>query len=242
MPPDCDQGVLDGFFLELDTLLEEGVECIDVDCSLLSHTRSGHINALWDALTRCEEAGVRMRLTSVGFGLERLLHVLDLLPLFTVEQSERKPRPECGHLGGGATRQTAFSARFDPTMDDIGNAFIRFHDFLKRLRVSEAHAFDLETVFYEISSNIVRHGGLPTVSSISFSATLEGENLELRFEDEGKPFDPTGYSRHFDHHEAIRQEERHGLGMTIIQRLVDQISYKRADGIRNVVAIQKRVK
>jgi anti-sigma regulatory factor (Ser/Thr protein kinase) len=242
MPPDCDQGVLDGFFLELDTLLDEGVESVDIDCSLLSHTRSGHINALWDALTRCEEAGVRMRLTSVGFGLERLLEVLGLLPLFTLEPSERKPRPEYGHLGGGATRQTAFSARFDPTMDDIGNTFIRFHDFLKQLRVSEMHAFDLETVFYEISNNIVRHGGLPTVSSISFSATLEGENLELRFEDEGKPFDPTGYSRHFDHHEAIRQEESHGLGMTIIQRLVDQISYQRAEGIRNVVAIEKRVK
>jgi anti-sigma regulatory factor (Ser/Thr protein kinase) len=242
MPPDCDKGVLDGFFLELDTLLEEGVEGIDIDCSLLAHTRSGHINALWDALTRCEEAGVTMRLTSVGFGLERLLQVLDLHPLFTLETSERKPRPEYGHLGGGATRQTAFSARFDPSMDEIGNTFIRFHDFLRKLRVSEMHAFDLETVFYEISTNIVRHGGLPAVSSIRFSATLEGENMELRFEDHGKPFDPTGYSRHFDHHEAIRQEERHGLGITMIQRLVDQISYERVDGVRNVAIIRKRVK
>ena len=81
IPPDSDEDVLDGFFLELDTLLEEGVEAINIDCSLLNHTRSGHINALWDALTRCEEAGVPMRLTSVGYGLERLLKVLDLHPL-----------------------------------------------------------------------------------------------------------------------------------------------------------------
>jgi len=242
MPPDCDQGVLDGFFLELDTLLEEGVEGIDIDCSLMAHTRSGHINALWDALTRCEEAGVRMRLTSVEYGLERLLQVLDLHPLFTLEPSGRRPRPEYGHLGGGATRQTAFSAKFEPSTDDIGNTFIRFHDFLKKLQLSEMHAFDLETVFYEISTNILRHGGLPTVSSISFAATLEGEVLELRFEDEGKAFDPTGYSRHFDHHEAIRTQERHGLGIIMIQRLVDEISYERADGIRNVVIIRKRVK
>ena len=242
MPPDCDEAVLDGFFLELDTLLEEGVDGIDIDCSLLSHTRSGHINALWDALTRCEEAGVRMRLTSVGYGLERLLQVLDLYPLFTLEPSGRKPQPAYGRLGGGATRQTAFSAEFEPSMDDISNTFIRFHDFLKKLQVSEMHAFDLETVFYEVSTNILSHGELSPLSSISFSATLEEQNLELRFEDEGKAFDPTGHSRHFDHHEAIRQEERHGLGITMIQRLVDEISYERADGIRNVVIIRKRVR
>jgi len=177
MPPDCDEAILDGFFLELDTLLEEGVEGIDIDCSLLSHTRSGHINALWDALTRCEEAGVRMRLTSVEYGLERLLQVLDLYPLFTLEPSERKPQPAYGHLGGGATRQTAFSAEFEPSMDDISNTFIRFHDFLKKLRVSEMHAFDTETVFYEISTNIFRHGGLSRVSSIIFSATGRGQGL-----------------------------------------------------------------
>jgi anti-sigma regulatory factor (Ser/Thr protein kinase) len=126
-------------------------------------------------------------------------------------------------------------------MDDISSTFIRFHDFLKKLRVSEMHAFDLETVFYEIATNIFRHGELSPVSFISFSATLEGQDLELRFEDEGKEFDPTGYSRHFDHHEAIRQDERHGLGITMIQRLVDEISYERADGIRNVVILRKRV-
>jgi anti-sigma regulatory factor (Ser/Thr protein kinase)/anti-anti-sigma regulatory factor len=242
IPPDCDEGILDGFFLELDSLLEEGVDGIDIDCSLLDHTRSGHINALWDALTRCEEAGVKMRLTSVGYGLERLLQVLDLYPLFTLEPSDRKPQPGLGHMEGGATRQTAFSAEFEPGMDDISNTFIRFHDFLKKLQVSEMHAFDLETVFYEVSTNIFRHGGLPSLSSIRFSATLKGPDLELRFQDEGKAFDPTGYSRHFDHHEAILHEERHGLGITMIQRLVDGISYERADGIRNVVTIRKRVK
>ncbi len=242
MPPECDEAVLDGFFLELDTLLEEGVEGIDIDCSLLGHTRSGHINALWDALTRCEEAGVRMRLTSVEYGLERLLKVLDLYPLFTLEPSERKPQSERGPLRGGATKQTAFSAEFDPNMDDISNTFIRFHDFLKKLQVSEMHIFDLETVFYEVSTNILRHGGLSPLSSIRFSAALDGQGLELRFVDEGKAFDPTGSTRHFDHHEAIRREERHGLGITMIRRLVDQISYERADGIRNVVIIRKQVK
>jgi len=242
LPPDCDEPILDGFFLELDTLLEEDVEGVDIDCSLLSHTRSGHINALWDALTRCEEAGVRMRLTSVDYGLERLLQVLDLHLLFTLEPSDRKPEPPSSPLAGGATKQTAFSVEFEPSMDDINNTFIRFHDFLKKLQVSEMQTFDLETVFYEISINILRHGQLSPLSSICFSATLDGQDLELRFVDEGKAFDPTGYSRDFDHHEAIRQEQRHGLGITMIRRLVDQISYERVDGLRNVVTMRKRVK
>jgi len=242
LPSDCDESILEGFFLELDTLLEDGVEGIDIDCSLLSHTRSGHINALWDALTRCEEAGVRMRLTSVEYGLERLLEVLNLRTLFTLEPSGRKPELPAGPPACGATKQTVFSAEFEPGIEDISNTFIRFHDFLKKLQVSEMQVFDLETVFYEISTNIVRHGELSPLSSICFSATLDGQHLDLRFEDQGKAFDPTGSSRHFDHREAIRQEQRHGLGITMIRRLVDGISYERVEGIRNVVTIRKRVR
>ncbi len=160
LPPECDDDILEGFFEELDTLIEEGVESIDVDCSLLDHTRSGHINALWDALTRCEEAGIRMKLTSAGYGLERLLRVLDLYPMFTLEPDAREPWPVPAHLAAGATKPTAFSIEFKPTMDDISSTFIRFHDFLKKLQVTEMHAFDLETVFYEVSTNIHRHGDL----------------------------------------------------------------------------------
>jgi anti-sigma regulatory factor (Ser/Thr protein kinase) len=242
LPPECDDGILEGFFEELDTLIEEGVESIDVDCSLLDHTRSGHINALWDALTRCEEAAIPMRLTSVGYGLERLLQVLDLYPMFTLEPDACKSRPVPAHLPAGATRPTAFSAEFAPTMDDINSTFIRFHDFLKKLQVSEMHTFDLETVFYEVSTNIHRHGDLDADSSICFSATLDREDLELRFIDRGQPFDPTGCSRDFDHREAIRKEQRHGLGITMIRRLIDRISYERVDGSKNVVTVRKRVK
>jgi anti-sigma regulatory factor (Ser/Thr protein kinase) len=241
LPSDCEESILEGFFEELDTLLAEGVQAIDIDCSLPGHTRSGHINALWDALTRCEEAGVHMRLTSVGYGLERLLRVLDLYPLFTLEPSDRKPGTPGGRIIRGAIQQTAFSVELEPSMDDISNTFIRFHDFLKKLQVSEMQAFDLETVFYEISTNILRHGRVSPVSSISFSATLEGQDMTLRFQDEGMPFDPTGQTRDFDHREAIRKERHHGLGITMIQRLVDDISYQRVDGTKNVVTLRKRV-
>ena len=241
LPSGCDGRALDVFFEELDTLLEEGVRSVDIDCSLLDHARSGHINALWDALTRCEEAGVKMRLTSTGYGLERLLEVLGLRHLFTLEPVERSPRTAGAPLAFGATRQTAFSAELRPGMDDITGAFIRLHDFLKRLQVSEMHIFDLETVFYEVCSNILRHAELPVGSLISFSATLHGNDLELRFVDEGRPFDPTGNSRDFDHREAIRREQHHGLGISMIRRLVDEISYLREDDARNVVRLRKRV-
>lgn len=241
LPSSSDGAALKCFFDQLDTLLDEGVRKVDIDCSLLDHTRSSHLNALWDALTRCEEAGAVMKLTSVGYGLERLLQVLGLYHFFTLEAGERTPPSLCGPLPGSAIRQTAFSAELEPSMDDISNTFIRFHDFLKKLNVSEMHSFDLETVFYEISTNILRHGRLSPDSSICFSATLHGDDLELRFEDEGRPFDPTGYSSDFDHHEAIRRNQRHGLGMSMIQRLVDEISYVREAGTRNVVTLRKRV-
>ena len=94
VPADLDDDTLQAFFDEINLAIGDSTPEIALDCSALEHATSRHINALWDALTRCEGRGIPMRLTGVGYGLRRVLRVLDLAELFTVEYdggSEARP-------------------------------------------------------------------------------------------------------------------------------------------------------
>lgn len=240
VPADFDEDALQGFFEDLKSAIGEQPAEIALDCSLLDHTTSRHINALWDAMTRCERAGIPMRLTSVGYGLERVLNVLDLAELFTaeyeLERRNKAARPPAE--GQPAQRlEVSLEARIDAVVDVMGE----IHDFLGRLDLSEIGVFDLETVFYEVATNICRHSGLKQHHKISFVAELNQDEISLEFTDAGERFDPTGNTPEFDARLAIKRRQSRGIGLVMIQRLMDSVSYDRVDGKFNVVTLKKRL-
>jgi anti-sigma regulatory factor (Ser/Thr protein kinase) len=63
--------------------------------------------------------------------------------------------------------------------------------------------------------------------------------MAMRFTDEGSPFDPTDGRHSFEPREAIRNRLRHGIGLTMIRRLVDSIEYERVGDKFNVVTLKK---
>jgi anti-sigma regulatory factor (Ser/Thr protein kinase)/anti-anti-sigma regulatory factor len=240
VPADLDEGALDGFFAELDITLEESPKEISLDCSLLDHATSGHINTLWDAQTRCEHAGIPMRLLSVRYGLERVLKILDLFDLFTVEQIAVVPEDDTAGDGSGAFRPPAFELEIRPTMEEVSEAVVKLHDYLVRLGLPGSYAFDMETVFYEVATNIRRHGGLGENDLVSVRAIPGEEHVTLRFADPGQPFDPTGRKTMFDPRRAIRLKQTNGIGLAMIKRLVDTISYERVGNRLNVLTLEKK--
>ena len=241
LPADLDEPALSGFCEELKASLRESPQAIAIDCSLLEHASSAHINTLWNALTTCERAGTPLRLSSVGYGLERVLKVLDIYDLFVVERLSEEPPPVAEWHGLVRAGFEHFQVEIDPTMDEINGVLLGFHDFLRKSDVSEICAFDLETVFYEVSTNIVRHSGLGLDKSISFSATLDTDGIRMRFTDAGSSFDPTRNAPCFDPRRAIRNKQRNGIGLTMIRRLVDDISYERVGDKFNVVTLRKKL-
>jgi anti-anti-sigma factor len=239
IPADLDAERTAGFHEEVTQVLRERPPEIAIDCSLLDHVASGHINALWDALTRCEEAGVPMRLTSVGYGLQRVLSVLDLADLFTVEEDEGRVRTARVDLGPPASR--LFEVEFEAALEAVRDTLGRFRDFLSGFDLAETCAFDLETVFYEVSTNICRHSGLSMRGRVTFTADMNHDEIILRFTDSGAPFDPTGHAQEFDPHEAIKRRQRRGIGLVMINRLTDGITYERVGGRFNVVTLTRRL-
>jgi len=239
VPADLDDDSLQGFFCELSLAIEDEPMEIAIDCSLLEHATSRHINALWDALTRAERAGIPMRLTSVGSGLGRVLSVLDLAELFHIDYEGVKDE-EPYSVQVDSLPPKRFEVDFEALINVVTDVMAKLHDFLKRLDMSEIAVFDLETVFYEVATNICRHSGLDRHRKIRFTADITQNDISFKFIDAGERFDPTGNTPEFDPRLAIRRRQSRGIGLVMIQRLMDSISYERIDGEHNVVTLRKR--
>jgi anti-sigma regulatory factor (Ser/Thr protein kinase)/anti-anti-sigma regulatory factor len=241
VPADLDEGALEGFFAELEVTLEESLGEITLDCSLLDHATSRHINVLWEAQTKCEQAGVPVRLLAVRFGLERVLRVLDLFDLFTIEKVTARPADETTGGPPGKAAPAVLEIEIHSEREEISEAVARLHDFVVRLGLPGSYAFDLETVFYEVATNIRRHSGLGKDDLMSFRMTLSAERITMRFADPGQPFDPTGRKAAFDPRQAIRLKQTNGIGLTMVKKLMDSISYERVGNRLNVLTLEKKL-
>ena len=240
-PADIDGDTLEGFYAELEDRLRDSPGELVLDCSLLEHTASSHINTLWQARNRCDEAGVMVKLTSVTYGLERVLKVLDLYDFFAAERDGVEARAGLPGLKVDMAAPPVFEIELEATPEGIGQAMEDFHAFLMELNLGEIPAFDMETVFYEVTTNIRLHGQLGAGESISFRASPQAGVFRLRFEDSGPRFDPTSDRTEFDPRKAMKSRQRQGFGLAIIRRLVDRISYDRHDQRLNVLNIDKRI-
>ena len=237
VPVDIDDRTTQGFYAELSGRLRETPAELLLDCSLLEHASSTHINTLWQARNRCEEAGVPVKLTEVTYGLERVLIVLDLHHLFTAERDGVEARRGAGPAGLDAA--VPLEQEVTPTVDGIAEAMSELHAYLAEINIGELLAFDIETVFYEVTTNIRIHGKLREDQPIRFTAAPREGMFNLRFEDPGPCFDPTSRATDFDPERAVRTRRRHGFGLSMIKRLMDDLTYERKDDSVNILNLKK---
>jgi serine/threonine-protein kinase RsbW len=249
VPADLDEKTSRGFYADLDSALRAGVGVLVLDCSGLRTVSSGQIGILWDARTRCNTASAEMRLAGVGPGLERVLRLLDLYEILVGDEAgagaavpprgtEPAAMPE-----GGSDRATGdiFEVDLEASVEGIGKAMDEFRGFLARLGLPEMCVFDLGTAFYEVATNARQHGGLRGRGHLAFRAVYQDGAVKLRFVDSGRPFDPGRQAPHFDVEEAISRRQNRGIGLFLVRRLMDSISYERSGG-KNIVSLEKRVK
>jgi anti-sigma regulatory factor (Ser/Thr protein kinase)/anti-anti-sigma regulatory factor len=241
VPEDLDDDSLRDFFNRLEAAIADQPSEVLLDCSSLEHATSRHINALWDALNRCQGMGIPMRLTAVGYGLRRVLNVLDLTELFTVEyEGERGDRGVRPLVQDRPTER--FEVEFDARIEAVTEITAKLQTYLEGLDLSEITVFDLESVFYEVATNICRHSGLDEDRKIGFLAEVGHDDVSFEFTDAGERFDPTGNTPEFDPRLAIKRRQSRGIGLVMIQRLMDSISYQRVDQAFNVVRLTKRLR
>ena len=238
-PDDLSNDNLEKFYSNLNALLDKKPEEIEVDCSKLQRATSTHINILWDARYSCHEAGIGIRLVSISENLMRVLKVLDLYDLLVEQEdqesvsSERRVIPEIDE------DNNAIEMEFKATNGSIRSGIKKFKKFLGKADLEEISILELETIFYEVAMNICLHAQVSDNDLITLTANLTSEKIALKFIYPGVLFDPTARVKDYDPGAVIKQRQKRGYGLIMINRMADKISYNRIDNDLNELYIQK---
>jgi serine/threonine-protein kinase RsbW len=114
---------------------------------------------------------------------------------------------------------------------------------LARHRVARGVRDDVRLIVEELASNAIEHGGdgrsAIGQNELSVDIGIHGRLLTLNFRDDGAPFDPTNVPPP-DLDADIDERPVGGLGLHLIRRLAEEISYRREGGY-NLLKVSLRI-
>ncbi|MDR2393759.1 MAG: ATP-binding protein [Treponema sp.] len=102
----------------------------------------------------------------------------------------------------------------------------------------KAHS-QMAIILEEIFVNISRYA-YPSEGEVFIRVGIEGPRLILQFEDSGKPFNPLAYLS-LDTKARIEERKIGGMGIYIVRKMVDEISYARVDD-KNLLTLYKTIR
>jgi anti-sigma regulatory factor (Ser/Thr protein kinase) len=111
---------------------------------------------------------------------------------------------------------------------------------------AEAHAMpaavrrSVNVALDELLANVVSHGQTGRdPCSVTVEGQLDDERVTVILTDDGAPFDPFGQDAP-DTTLSVEERPIGGLGIHMVQQLMDQVSYQRREG-HNVVVLVKQL-
>lgn len=130
------------------------------------------------------------------------------------------------------------SIRADP--GGVGKVNSAFAGFTETHALPAAMRRSLSVALDELLANALSHGMAGRdAGSITVEVELDRERLTVTLTDDGPPFDPFGATGP-DTTQSVEDRPIGGLGIHLVRRLVDELSYQRRDGC-NVVVLVKRL-
>jgi serine/threonine-protein kinase RsbW len=108
----------------------------------------------------------------------------------------------------------------------------QFRAILDRHPLQPGTRYRCELVFDEIVSNIIRHGYADDNQEhrISVTVAVEGDRVELHFEDDGVAFDPR---QPVPAREVPPDTDYGGRGLVLLRSVAERIDYERTPQQRN---------
>lgn len=103
------------------------------------------------------------------------------------------------------------------------------HEFLAPHALTPQQAYAVEVVLEEVLMNIVMHAfPEPEGHGIELVVSIDDEQVVLRFEDDGIPFDPLSTDAPL-RPASIEQAEPGGLGLMFVRERARSLVYERRD-------------
>lgn len=127
---------------------------------------------------------------------------------------------------------------FNRTLDALDDLFKYLEDFIESQELDPASAYAINLAVEELFTNMVKYSP-EGADHISVSLEVDGREVKVVLEDKGvKAFDVTQSST-----EAIekRLSERApgGLGLFIVQQMVDDVTYQHQNGCSRITIIKR---
>jgi anti-sigma regulatory factor (Ser/Thr protein kinase)/anti-anti-sigma regulatory factor len=226
------------FTVALHTILATSPTVVILDCGYIDQVTSAHTKLLWQAHMECSMIGATVSLTSASYYVWKVLKSLDLDSFFVAVEapgSSSADRRSKGSMESGNRFEREYcldEAVVEQTQAD-------FLQFLDSLGVPQADSYVLQTLFYEIATNIRIHSGLEPSQTVHFAAEAEPERILFTFVDSGIPFNPIEADVTSVEQSDARRN-RKPLGLAVMQRLADRLDYRRLDESRNVLVVERK--
>lgn len=127
---------------------------------------------------------------------------------------------------------------FNRTLDALDDLFKYLEDFIESQELDPASAYAINLAVEELFTNMVKYSP-EGADHISVCLEVDGREVKVVLEDKGvKAFDVTQSST-----EAIekRLSERTpgGLGLFIVQQMVDDVTYQHQNGCSRITIIKR---
>jgi serine/threonine-protein kinase RsbW len=100
----------------------------------------------------------------------------------------------------------------------------------------------LELAVDEACANVMEHAyGRDMTKELSIRASIDGDTLEIAVIDTGKSFDPSAVPQ-LELDKLIANRKSGGLGMRLMNALMDEVHYEMIPGKKNQLRMIKRLK
>ena len=166
---------------------------------------------LLDALNRSRDADPRTLLQAVQADIHAFVGAADPFDDITMLALEIKGMAHHYRL------------ELAPTLEELPRATAFVEKLLQKEQVPPPLVYKFNVVMDELFSNIARYSGATRAAVVCF---VQDGKVTLRFEDDGKPFDPLAAA---EPDTTLSAEERNigGLGVFLVKRMMDEMHYER---------------
>jgi serine/threonine-protein kinase RsbW len=111
-----------------------------------------------------------------------------------------------------------------------------------RAGMADADVTKLELAVDEACANVIEHAyGSDATREVTVKATLDADAVQIEIVDNGKGFDPQRVEQ-VNLDQLISNRKSGGLGMRLIQTLMDEVQYQIVPGQKNELRMVKRLK
>ena len=133
------------------------------------------------------------------------------------------------------------SLKVKPSASELDKIFAEVESLAERENWSSTLVYRVNLVLEEIVLNTIDHGHHNDLQDIDIILTSEEDALTIEITDNGLSFDPRNASLNHSLDAPLEERPIGGLGLYLVNTLMDKLHYKREEGRNHLTLVTTRI-